>query len=232
MFFFGKSFSDPDGTRHKLNPIDFQILSLLQEQEKDGMTGYKIIETLKVRFRGIWTPSTGTIFPVLQRLEEAGFINDTSPGPRDAVIHHITEKGQAALQGQIANDIEIKVFGDVVRRILGHGPYPHRYLRIAKFLDELLKEVEIKETGEHPDEEISDDIVKKYAEIYNRISKRIQQFDPSTICHCGHFPFKPPSPPPGFPPEKLPPIKPPPIPRERPPKEVKGVPIKVEGDDE
>ncbi len=230
LFFYGKTFTDPEGKRQRLKPIEFQVLSLLQE--RNGITGYDIIKTLKERFQGLWAPSAGSIFPVLSRLEERGLITKekTATGDRSALAHNITEQGQEALKHQITKDTdqELKFIGDYLRQLFGHGPFPHRYLRVAKFLDELFDEGDIREMEEPPAEDLPPEVAEKYAEIFNRIMAKMQRFDPSVVCRCGHHP----PPPPGRPPFKLPPIKPPPIPRERPPKDVKGVPIKVEGDDE
>ncbi len=232
LFFYGKSFTDLEGNRQRLKPIDFQVLSLLQEQGKEGMTGYKIIEILKERFKGLWTPSAGTIFPVLSRLEKQDLITKeiADVGDRSAIAHQITEKGQAALRGQISEDTEqeLKFIGAYLRQIFGHGPFPHRYLRAATFLDEFLGEAVMKENGDTSVESIPPEVAEKYAEIFRRITAKIQRFDPSVVCRCGNSAAHPP----GRPPSKLPPIKPPPISHERPPKEIKGVPIKVEGDDE
>ena len=231
LFFFGKTFTDLEGNRQRLKPIDFQVLSLLQEQGNEGMTGYKIIETLKERFKGLWTPSAGTIFPVLKRLNDDALITNegTAVGDRSAVAHKISEQGQAALKSQISEDTEqeLKFIGDYLRQIFGRGPYSHRFMRVANFMDRLLEQAGTQERDSPPEEKIPPEVAEKYTEIFNRIMVKIQQFDPSVICHCETT-----HPSPGQPPFKLPPIKPPLIPRERPPKEVKGRPIPVEGDDD
>ncbi len=228
LFFYGKTFTDPEGKRQRLKPIEFQVLSLLQE--RNGITGYDIIKTLKERFKGLWAPSTGSIFPVLSRLEERGLITKekTATGDRSALAHNITEQGQDALKSQITKDTdqELKFIGDYLRQLFGTGTFPHRYMRVAMFLDDLLGEAEMEEKEEPPAERIPPEVADKYVVIFNRIMAKMQRFDPSVVCHCGRHP------PQGHPPFKIPPIKPPPIPHDEPPKEVKGVPIKVEGDDE
>ncbi len=228
LFFYGKTFYDPEGNRQRLKPIDFQVLSLLQET--GSRTGYEIIKLLNERFKGLWTPSAGTIFPVLARLEDKGFITkeQANTGDRSALAHKITERGQSALKSQITKDTdqELKFIGDYLRQLLGAGSFPHRYWRVAKFLDDLLEEAGMRENEKPPSGGIPPEDVERFTEIFNRITAKIQRFDPSLFCQCGHHP---PTSSPRF---KLPPIKPPPIPREKPLKEVKGVPIKVEGDDE
>lgn len=230
LFFYGKTFTDAEGKRQRLKPIEFQVLSLLQE--KNGVTGYDIIKTLKERFGGLWTPSAGSIFPVLARLEERGLITKekTSTGDRSALAHYITEKGQNALKHQITKDTdqELKFIGGYLRQLLGHGPLPHRFWRLVKFLDEVLGEEEASGDATPPFEGIPPEDVEKYGKIFNRLLAKIQRFDPAYMCQYGHHPPSPA----GCPPIKLPPIKPPPIPFGKPPKDVKGVPIKVEGPDE
>ncbi|MFT3986177.1 PadR family transcriptional regulator [Aestuariivirga sp.] len=64
------------------------VLGLIAEQSRHG---YDIIRALKHRFRGAYSPSPGSIYPMMQMLEEQGLI-----APRDIDgrrVFDITEAG-------------------------------------------------------------------------------------------------------------------------------------------
>jgi DNA-binding PadR family transcriptional regulator len=57
--------------------------------------GYDIIKGLKSRFQGSYSPSPGSIYPMLQALAAAGLASSKSWGPKK--LFTITEAGQAYL---------------------------------------------------------------------------------------------------------------------------------------
>lgn len=91
------------------------LLSLLAESD-DGMHGYELIQALGERFGGTYSPSAGTIYPRLSKLEEEGLVTKESDGRR--TIYRITDAGRAELAAR-AEDLE-QVENDVtdsVRRL-------------------------------------------------------------------------------------------------------------------
>lgn len=75
------------------------LLSLLDEKP---LHGYGIMQALSERTGGTYTPSAGTIYPRLAKLEEEGLVTKTKDG-RTAVFE-ITDAGRAEVQGR-ADDI-------------------------------------------------------------------------------------------------------------------------------
>jgi len=73
------------------------VLGLIAEQPRHG---YDIIRLLKARFQGSYSPSPGSIYPILQQLAEAGFVSSSSHGPRRRFA--VTEAGRAWLEEQRA----------------------------------------------------------------------------------------------------------------------------------
>lgn len=69
------------------------LLRLLDEGPKHG---YELIRRLEDRFLGSYTPSAGTIYPRLQRMEAEGLITHTAAGGRKT--YRITEAGRAELR--------------------------------------------------------------------------------------------------------------------------------------
>lgn len=51
--------------------MQLMILLLLR---KRPMYGYEILKELGERFKGVWTPQTGSIYPSIKRLEEHGLV--------------------------------------------------------------------------------------------------------------------------------------------------------------
>lgn len=71
------------------------LLSLLNEEPQHG---YGIIQALTDRTGGTYTPSAGTIYPRLAKLEEEGLVTKTSEGR--TTIYAITDAGRAELAGR------------------------------------------------------------------------------------------------------------------------------------
>jgi DNA-binding PadR family transcriptional regulator len=89
------------------------LLSLLAEQPRHG---YELIQALSDRFGGTYSPSAGTIYPRLAKLEEEGLVTKTADGRK--TVYEITDAGRAELADResdlnaIENDMT-----DSVRRL-------------------------------------------------------------------------------------------------------------------
>ena len=79
------------------------VLGLIAEQPRHG---YDIIRGLRARFQGSYSPSPGSIYPILQQLSEAGFIASTAHGLRRRFA--VTEAGKAWLAEQSSELSAIK----------------------------------------------------------------------------------------------------------------------------
>ncbi len=89
------------------------LLSLLAEGPKHG---YELIQSLSERFGGTYSPSAGTIYPRLGKLEEDGLVTKESDGRK--TVYSITDAGRRELadrQGDL-DAIELEVT-DSVRRL-------------------------------------------------------------------------------------------------------------------
>jgi DNA-binding PadR family transcriptional regulator len=89
------------------------LLSLLEESPKHG---YELIQALTDRSGGTYSPSAGTIYPRLAKLEEEGLVTKTSDGRK--TVYEITEAGRAELAARSGelDGIEDQLT-DSVRRI-------------------------------------------------------------------------------------------------------------------
>jgi DNA-binding PadR family transcriptional regulator len=71
------------------------LLKLLDESPRHG---YEVIRLLQDRFMGVYSPSPGTIYPRLARLEEEGLVtHDESDGRK---VYRITDKGREELRSR------------------------------------------------------------------------------------------------------------------------------------
>lgn len=94
------------------------LLKLLDEQPRHG---YDLIQALTDRTGGTYTPSAGTIYPRLSKLEEEGLVSKTVEGRK--TIYAITEAGRAEVAGRSDefDDIEsgladsVRLIADEVR---------------------------------------------------------------------------------------------------------------------
>ncbi len=88
------------------------LLALLAEGDKHG---YDIIRALSDRFGGTYSPSAGTVYPRLAKLEEEGLVATASDGRR--TVYSITDAGRrelAARQDELAN-VEADISASVRR---------------------------------------------------------------------------------------------------------------------
>jgi DNA-binding PadR family transcriptional regulator len=89
------------------------LLSLLAEAPRHG---YELMQALSDRFGGTYSPSAGTIYPRLSKLEEEGLLTKTTDGRK--TTYEITDAGRAELaarEGEL-RELETEIT-DSVRRM-------------------------------------------------------------------------------------------------------------------
>jgi DNA-binding PadR family transcriptional regulator len=89
------------------------LLSLLAERP---MHGYDLIQALGSRFGGTYTPSAGTIYPRLAKLEDEGLVVKQVDGRK--TIYSITDAGRAELAAREPELAQVEDdMSDSVRRL-------------------------------------------------------------------------------------------------------------------
>ena len=73
------------------------LLALLDEEPRHG---YDVIRALEERFSGMYTPSAGTVYPRLARLEDEGMVRRSDAGRK--AVYEITDAGRAELAARRA----------------------------------------------------------------------------------------------------------------------------------
>jgi len=72
--------------------LKFVILSLIKDQPRHG---YDIIQELENKFHGMYIPSAGTVYPILQLFEDQGYVTiDQKDGKK---VYSITKDGEKFL---------------------------------------------------------------------------------------------------------------------------------------
>ncbi|MFC8504055.1 PadR family transcriptional regulator [Pedococcus sp. NPDC057267] len=69
------------------------LLALLDDGPRHG---YEVIQDLEQRFNGLYSPSAGTVYPRLAKLEEEGLVERTDEGRK--AVYRITEAGRAEVR--------------------------------------------------------------------------------------------------------------------------------------
>ena len=76
------------------------LLNLLDEGPRHG---YDIMQALSDRTGGTYTPSAGTVYPRLSKLEEEGLVTKSVDGRK--TVYEITDAGRAEVAAR-AGDLE------------------------------------------------------------------------------------------------------------------------------
>lgn len=83
----------------KRGNLQLIILKMLEEQPRHG---YQVIKDLEKRFKGFYSPSPGSVYPILQMLEDREFVSISKEGNKK--IYTITEEGKNFLEENVDQD--------------------------------------------------------------------------------------------------------------------------------
>ena len=88
--------------KSKLTPLEFTIIETIFNSQQ--LSGYDLIKNLNRSFAGTWEAQSGTVYPILSKLEKDGFLKAKqvkSPiGPLKKV-YSLTEAGEALLKFKV-----------------------------------------------------------------------------------------------------------------------------------
>ena len=93
--------------------------------KQEGQThGYRLIKVLQERTHGRWEPKSGTVYPILRKLESRGFIKSEwiREDGRKRRYYKITSTGSKALhEGMLEWKKTMLGFGKFLEELLGVG---------------------------------------------------------------------------------------------------------------
>jgi DNA-binding PadR family transcriptional regulator len=87
------------GGRARRGDVRAAVLYLLSEEP---MHGYQLMDAIRERTNGRWTPSPGAIYPTIAQLEDEGLVTVTAESGRKLVT--LTEQGRAEAETLRTND--------------------------------------------------------------------------------------------------------------------------------
>lgn len=90
---FGNWFGGFPGARFERGDLKLVILDLLKDNPRHG---YDIIQQLEKKFHGFYSPSPGSVYPILQLLEDQDLV--TSSQKTGKKVYTITSQGEKFLQ--------------------------------------------------------------------------------------------------------------------------------------
>jgi DNA-binding PadR family transcriptional regulator len=90
--------------------------------------GYEMMKEVSDRTEGFWKPTAGGVYPILQSLEKAGYIEgEWGPEKRKRKIYKITESGKLVLDRALLKHSQIAdsmngLFEEYAKTVLGLDP--------------------------------------------------------------------------------------------------------------
>lgn len=88
--------------KSKLTPLEFTIIETIFNSKQ--LSGYDLIKNLNRHFAGNWEARSGTIYPILSKLEKDGFLNSKkvkSPIGPLRKVYSLTEVGEKLLKYKV-----------------------------------------------------------------------------------------------------------------------------------
>jgi DNA-binding PadR family transcriptional regulator len=90
------------GPRQRRGNVRFAILTLLNEGPHNG---YQIMQAIEQRSHGTWKPSSGSIYPTLQQLEDEGLVAAAEATTGQSRTFDLTKAGRAYVK-EHADELE------------------------------------------------------------------------------------------------------------------------------
>ena len=88
--------------KSKLTPLEFTIIETIFNSQQ--LSGYDLIKNLNRHFAGTWEARSGTIYPILRKLEKDGFLKAQkvkSPIGPIKKVYSLTEAGDKLLKYKV-----------------------------------------------------------------------------------------------------------------------------------
>lgn len=146
-------------TKSKLTPLEFTIVEVIFNSQ--ALSGYDLMQALNKHFAGTWEAKSGTIYPILSKLERSGFLKSKmvkSPIGPLRKLYNLTKAGEELLKLKVNKN------------------YSEQLLLIENFVVEL-SSIYIQS---HPKENRKE-IIEEVHEILTESFERIKDTIPSTL---------------------------------------------------
>ncbi len=124
MFFLGKKLKVRGSDKEvNLSPLEFMILLKVYEADPVGISGYDIINELTATFAGMWVAQSGTVYPLLSRMQDRGLVTSVDMkselGPTKKV-YKITLEAKDIIELLIIDNFqpELQFFGNYLEFVM------------------------------------------------------------------------------------------------------------------
>ena len=145
--------------KSKLTPLEFTIIEVIFNSQ--ALSGYDLMRALNIHFAGTWEAKSGTIYPILSKLEKNGFLKS---------------KMIKSPIGPLRKLYTLTIAGEELLKLKVNKNYSEQLLLIENFVVEL-SSIYIKS---HPNEDRKE-IITEVQELLNNSFERIKDNIPSTL---------------------------------------------------
>jgi DNA-binding PadR family transcriptional regulator/predicted RNA-binding Zn-ribbon protein involved in translation (DUF1610 family) len=145
--------------KNKLTPLEFTIIEVIFNS--NALSGYDVIQTLNKHFAGTWNAKSGTVYPILSKLERNGFLKSKmvkSPIGPIRKVYTLTDAGEEILKVKVNKN----------------------FLDQLKFLENFIIELASIYVKSYPKQERSS-IIEDVQTTLNESFERIKDSIPSTL---------------------------------------------------
>lgn len=158
---------------HKIGVRGFLSFWIVTVLSKKPSSGYQIMQSIKEYTSDAWKPTSGAIYPALDKLENMGWIEGKKKGNRNQIIYSMTPQGKKSVSEMKTQFLELS-----------------KNFKIRNIIDSLIWENEPKEfkenieklfvallnfrtliNGKHKKEDVS-----KARKLIEKITKEIESF--------------------------------------------------------
>ena len=142
-------------TKSKLTPLEFTIIEIIFNSQ--ALSGYDLIQALNKHFAGTWQAKSGTIYPILSKLERNGFLKSKtvrSPIGPLRKLYTLTNAGEELLKLKVNKN------------------YSEQLLLIENFVVEL-SSIFIKSFPKEDREEVIEEVETEITKCFERIKESI-----------------------------------------------------------
>jgi len=145
--------------KNKLTPLEFTIIESIFNSKQ--LSGYDLIKNLNRHFAGTWEAQSGTVYPILSKLEKDGYLNAQkvkSPIGPLRKVYSLTEAGEELLKYKVNKN----------------------YLDQLKFIENFLVELSSIYIHSFPEEE-KEERIEEIREILQLTLKNVMYNIPATL---------------------------------------------------
>jgi DNA-binding PadR family transcriptional regulator len=96
-----RSFKSVDKKGKEISIVSLYILASLS---KEPQSGYGLLKNIRKKTNGLWVPSKGTIYPIINHMEEHKLIRVKKLGQRAKKVYDLTTEGRDLLHSVRKHD--------------------------------------------------------------------------------------------------------------------------------